>query len=138
MNPKTTRTTTKWKRKGKKRDILLRRRKILGGCSNVCRNGKFFGSFRGPEHMLFVHGDYLSKHGGSSNAYTETEHTCYHFEVKPEFLKGALMSYKFLWVGLHILCCNCKSQCEPKWTIEFNQALQNDACRLQKLQCQTS
>ncbi|KAI9201116.1 hypothetical protein LWI28_018298 [Acer negundo] len=106
MNPKTTRTTTKWKRKGKKRDILLRRRKILGGCSNVCRNGKFFGSFRGP--------------------------------VKPEFLKGALMSYKFLWVGLPILCCNCISQCEPKWTIEFNQALQNDACRLQKLQCQTS
>ncbi|KAL0389128.1 UNVERIFIED_CONTAM: Nardilysin-like [Sesamum calycinum] len=53
-----------------------------------------------PEHMLFMgstdfpdeneYDSYLSKHGGSSNAYTETEHTCYHFEVKREFLKGAL------------------------------------------------
>lgn len=33
---------------------------------------------------------YLSKHGGSSNAFTETEYTCYHFEVKREYLKGAL------------------------------------------------
>ncbi|KAK7346383.1 hypothetical protein VNO80_20901 [Phaseolus coccineus] len=35
---------------------------------------------------------YLSKHGASSNAYTETEYTCYHFEVKRVFLKGALKS----------------------------------------------
>ncbi|KAH6782051.1 Insulinase family protein [Perilla frutescens var. frutescens] len=52
------------------------------------------------EHMLFMgstdfpdeneYDSYLSKHGGSSNAYTETEHTCYHFEVKREFLNGAL------------------------------------------------
>ncbi|GJW35857.1 insulinase family protein [Tanacetum coccineum] len=68
------------------------------------------GSFRDPleaqglahflEHMLFMgsaefpdeneYDSYLSKHGGSSNAYTEVEHTCYHFEVKPEFLEGAL------------------------------------------------
>ncbi|GFZ19970.1 insulinase (Peptidase family M16) family protein [Actinidia rufa] len=52
------------------------------------------------EHMLFMgstdfpdeneYDSYLSKHGGSSNAYTEAEHTCYHFDVKREFLKGAL------------------------------------------------
>ncbi|MCD7468465.1 hypothetical protein HAX54_006673 [Datura stramonium] len=52
------------------------------------------------EHMLFMgstdfpdeneYDSYLSKHGGCSNAYTETEHTCYHFEVKRDCLKGAL------------------------------------------------
>jgi nardilysin len=56
------------------------------------------------EHMLFMgstefpdeneYDSYLSKHGGSSNAYTEMEHTCYHFEVKREFLQGALKRYK--------------------------------------------
>ncbi|KAL0654470.1 hypothetical protein Bca4012_097161 [Brassica carinata] len=50
------------------------------------------------EHMLFMgstefpdeneYDSYLSKHGGASNAYTEMEHTCYHFEAKREFLQG--------------------------------------------------
>jgi nardilysin len=33
---------------------------------------------------------YLSKHGGGSNAFTETEFTCYHFDISPSFLKPAL------------------------------------------------
>ena len=33
---------------------------------------------------------FLSKNGGSSNAFTETECTTYHFEVEHEFLKPAL------------------------------------------------
>ncbi|WZZ83910.1 hypothetical protein YC2023_104482 [Brassica napus] len=50
------------------------------------------------EHMLFMgstefpdeneYDSYLSKHGGASNAYTEMEHTCYHFEAKREFLQA--------------------------------------------------
>eukprot|EP00257_Ricinus_communis_P016101 XP_015574163.1 nardilysin-like [Ricinus communis] len=61
------------------------------------------------EHMLFMgstefpdeneYDSYLSKHGGSSNAYTETEHTCYHFEVKPEFLKGALRRFSQFFIS---------------------------------------
>lgn len=33
---------------------------------------------------------FLSKHGGSSNAFTDSEHTCYYFEVNHKFLKPAL------------------------------------------------
>ncbi|KAH9716767.1 nardilysin-like [Citrus sinensis] len=61
------------------------------------------------EHMLFMgstefpdeneYDSYLSKHGGSSNAYTETEHTCYHFEIKREFLKGALMRFSQFFIS---------------------------------------
>ncbi|KAJ3682909.1 hypothetical protein LUZ60_013136 [Juncus effusus] len=67
------------------------------------------------EHMLFMgssefpHEDeydsFLAKHGGSSNAFTDLEHTCYFFDVNREFLKGALKSTsppghplnRFLW-----------------------------------------
>ncbi|XP_019418987.1 PREDICTED: nardilysin-like [Lupinus angustifolius] len=99
------------------------------------------------EHMLFMgseefpdeneYDSYLSKHGGSSNAYTETEHTCYHFEVKPEFLKGALQRFSQFFISPLV-----KTEAMEREVLavdsEFNQALQSDACRLQQLQCHTS
>ena len=33
---------------------------------------------------------FLSEHGGSSNAFTSAEHTNYFFDVSPEHLSGAL------------------------------------------------
>jgi nardilysin len=61
------------------------------------------------EHMLFMgssefpdeneYDSYLSKHGGASNAFTETEYTCYHFEVKREYLKGALDRFSQFFVS---------------------------------------
>ncbi|XP_009119011.1 nardilysin-like isoform X2 [Brassica rapa] len=99
------------------------------------------------EHMLFMgstefpdeneYDSYLSKHGGSSNAYTEMEHTCYHFEVKREFLQGALKRFSQFFVAPLM-----KTEAMERELLavdsEFNQALQNDACRLQQLQCHTS
>ncbi|KAE8039413.1 hypothetical protein FH972_011826 [Carpinus fangiana] len=99
------------------------------------------------EHMLFMgsnefpdeneYDSYLSKHGGSSNAYTETEHTCYHFEVKREFLKGALKRFSQFFVSPLV-----KIEAMEREVLavdsEFNQVQQNDACRLQQLQCHTS
>ncbi|KAI9118671.1 hypothetical protein K1719_011003 [Acacia pycnantha] len=99
------------------------------------------------EHMLFMGSDefpdeneydsYLSKHGGSSNAYTETEHTCYHFEVKPEFLKGALKRFSQFFISPLV-----KMEAMEREVLavdsEFNQILQSDACRLQQVQCHTS
>ncbi|XP_051113236.1 nardilysin-like isoform X2 [Andrographis paniculata] len=99
------------------------------------------------EHMLFMgstdfpdeneYDSYLSKHGGSSNAYTETEHTCYHFEVKREFLKGALTRFAQFFSSPLI-----KAKAMEREILavdsEFNQVLQNDLCRLQQLQCHTA
>ncbi|CAI0401778.1 unnamed protein product [Linum tenue] len=99
------------------------------------------------EHMLFMgssefpdeneYDSYLSKHGGCSNAYTETEHTCYHFEVKPEFLNGALRRFSQFFISPLV-----KAEAMEREVLavdsEFNQVLQNDACRLQQLQCHTS
>ncbi|KDO49706.1 hypothetical protein CISIN_1g0017302mg, partial [Citrus sinensis] len=80
---------------------------------------------------------YLSKHGGSSNAYTETEHTCYHFEIKREFLKGALMRFSQFFIS-PLMKVEAMEREVLAVDSEFNQALQNDACRLQQLQCHTS
>ncbi|CAN0903648.1 At1g06900 [Linum grandiflorum] len=80
---------------------------------------------------------YLSKHGGCSNAYTEAESTCYHFDVKPEFLKGALERFSQFFISPLV-----KSEAMEREVLavdsEFNQVLQNDACRLQQIQCHTS
>uniref|UniRef100_A0A1J3GIJ4 Insulin-degrading enzyme n=1 Tax=Noccaea caerulescens TaxID=107243 RepID=A0A1J3GIJ4_NOCCA len=99
------------------------------------------------EHMLFMgstefpdeneYDSYVSKHGGSSNAYTEMEHTCYHFEIKREFLQGALKRFSQFFVAPLM-----KTEAMERELLavdsEFNQALQNDACRLQQFQCYTS
>ncbi|XP_062171748.1 nardilysin-like [Alnus glutinosa] len=99
------------------------------------------------EHMLFMgstefpdeneYDSYLSKHGGSSNAYTESEHTCYHFEVKREFLKGALKRFSQFFVSPLV-----KIEAMEREVLavdsEFNQVQQNDGCRLQQLQCHTA
>ncbi|KAK9727334.1 hypothetical protein RND81_05G274200 [Saponaria officinalis] len=99
------------------------------------------------EHMLFMgsaafpdeneYDSYLSKHGGSSNAYTETEHTCYHFDVKPDFLKGALQRFSQFFISPLV-----KGEAMDREVLavdsEFNQVLQSDSCRLQQLQCHTS
>ncbi|KAL6559607.1 hypothetical protein OROGR_004724 [Orobanche gracilis] len=99
------------------------------------------------EHMLFMgstkfpdeneYDSFLSKHGGSSNAYTETEYTCYHFEVKREFLKGALARFAQFFTSPLV-----KAEAMEREILavdsEFHQVLQSDSCRLQQLQCHTS
>ena len=52
------------------------------------------------EHMLFLgtekykdenaYNKFLSENGGSSNAFTAKDHTCYYFDVAPKALEGAL------------------------------------------------
>ena len=52
------------------------------------------------EHMLFIatdkypkvdeFGEFVSKHGGDTNAYTEVDRTTYYFEIEPEHLPEAL------------------------------------------------
>nr|XP_016452342.1 PREDICTED: nardilysin-like isoform X2 [Nicotiana tabacum] len=99
------------------------------------------------EHMLFMgstefpdeneYDSYLSKRGGCSNAYTETEHTCYHFEVKRDCLKGALRRFSQFFVSPLVKAEAMEREVQAVDS-EFNQVLQNDSCRLQQLQCHTS
>ncbi|XP_020689577.1 nardilysin-like isoform X1 [Dendrobium catenatum] len=99
------------------------------------------------EHMLFMgssefpdeneYDSYLSQHGGSSNAYTEAEYTCYHFEVNHEYLKGALERFSQFFISPLV-----KAEAMEREVLavdsEFNQVLQNDSYRLLQLTCHTS
>ncbi|KAL5217065.1 hypothetical protein ABZP36_017749 [Zizania latifolia] len=98
------------------------------------------------EHMLFMgssefpdeneYDSYLSKHGGSSNAFTETEYTCYHFEVKREYLKGALDRFSQFFVS-PLVKADAMDREILAVDSEFNQVLQSDNCRLYQLQSHT-
>ncbi|KAL0924304.1 hypothetical protein M5K25_005120 [Dendrobium thyrsiflorum] len=75
----------------------------------------------------------FARHGGYSNAYTET---CYHFKVNHEYLKGALNIFSQLSVTPIV-----KAQAMERDVLvdlEFNQVLQSDSCRLLQLTYHTS
>eukprot|EP00252_Welwitschia_mirabilis_P007587 TRINITY_DN19118_c0_g1_i1.p1 TRINITY_DN19118_c0_g1~~TRINITY_DN19118_c0_g1_i1.p1 ORF type:complete len:1100 (+),score=208.89 TRINITY_DN19118_c0_g1_i1:181-3300(+) len=99
------------------------------------------------EHMLFMgssefpdeneYDSFLSKHGGSSNAYTETEHTCFYFNVNRKYLKPALKRFSQFFVAPLVKAEAMEREVQAVDS-EFHQALQSDGCRLQQLQCYTS
>lgn len=99
------------------------------------------------EHMLFMgssefpdeneYDRYLSRHGGSSNAYTETEHTCYYFEVNCEFLKQALKRFSQFFISPLVKAEAMEREVQAVDS-EFDQVLQSDSCRLQQLQCHSA
>lgn len=61
------------------------------------------------EHMLFLgtkkypkpdeYGAFLSRHGGSSNAYTAAENTNYHFNVQPDHFDAALDRFSQFFIA---------------------------------------
>ncbi|KAG7370665.1 secreted/periplasmic Zn-dependent peptidase, insulinase-like protein [Nitzschia inconspicua] len=60
----------------------------LPGIAHFCEHMLFIGTSKYPTENAYDH--YLSTHGGSSNAFTDLEHTCYYFDVQAESLEGAL------------------------------------------------
>ncbi|QID86943.1 metalloprotease [Saccharomyces pastorianus] len=60
----------------------------LPGLAHFCEHLLFMGSEKFPDENEYS--SYLSKHGGSSNAYTASQNTNYFFEVNHQHLLGAL------------------------------------------------
>lgn len=60
----------------------------LPGLAHFCEHLLFMGSEKFPNENEYS--SYLSKHGGSSNAYTASENTNYFFEINFDSLKPAL------------------------------------------------
>ncbi|SCU77844.1 LAMI_0A02542g1_1 [Lachancea mirantina] len=60
----------------------------LPGLAHFCEHLLFMGSSKFPNENEYS--SFLSKHGGSSNAYTGSQNTNYFFQVNHENLKGAL------------------------------------------------
>jgi len=99
------------------------------------------------EHMLFMGSEafpdenaydaYLSKHGGYSNAWTDTEQTMYYFEVQPLGLRGALERFSGFFRAP--LCKEGSAEREIQAIdSEYALALQSDGSRLVQLRCHTA
>ncbi|KHJ44315.1 peptidase, M16 family [Trichuris suis] len=67
----------------------------LPGLAHFCEHMLFMGTEKYPTENEYQ--NFLTTHGGNSNAFTSTDHTNYHFEVASPHLMGALdrigMSY---------------------------------------------
>jgi nardilysin len=77
------------------------------------------------EHMLFMGNqqfpseneweEYLSGHGGASNAFTDSEYTCYYFEINPAFLHPALQRFAQFFVSpLFAASARCRREAGSK------------------------
>ena len=58
------------------------------GLAHFCEHLLFMGTEKYPSEEEY--GDYLSKNGGNSNAYTDLDKTVYYFDVDNEHFEGAL------------------------------------------------
>lgn len=69
----------------------------LPGLAHFCEHLLFMGSRKFPDENEYS--SFLSKHGGSSNAYTGAQNTNYYFQVNHEHLKGALDRFSGFFTG---------------------------------------
>ena len=58
------------------------------GVAHFCEHMLFLGNKQYPREGAFA--EYVQRRGGSSNAYTAAEDTCYHFDVDASDFEGAL------------------------------------------------
>jgi nardilysin len=104
------------------------------GLAHFLEHLLFMGSNKYPEENAYD--EFISKHGGSDNAWTEFEHTCYHFEIPQEHLKGALDMFAQFFT--HPLLLENSVERELKSIeSEFQLVKNSDSCRVQHLMCHT-
>ncbi|GLI60577.1 hypothetical protein VaNZ11_002737, partial [Volvox africanus] len=107
----------------------------LQGLSHYLEHMLFMGSARYPSENEYD--DFLTRHGGAANAFTDLELTNYHFEVAPPHLRGALDRFAQFFIAP--LCSESSLEREVLAVdSEFCQVLQDDHCRLAQIMCHTS
>ena len=95
----------------------------------------FMGNEKYPGENEFD--EFLSKHGGDNNAYTEQEYTLYHFEIIQEHLREALDRMAMFFQN-PTLSPNAVERELSAIESEFQLSKNNDSCRFQEVLCQTS
>lgn len=95
------------------------------------------------EHMLFLgtekfpdeneYSQYLSLHGGSSNAYTDCDHTNFYFDVTPKHLDGALDRFSQFFLT-PLLTESCTDREMKAVNSENEKNLANDFWRAMQLE----
>lgn len=102
----------------------------LPGLAHFCEHLLFMGSKKFPDENEYS--SYLSKHGGSSNAYTGAQNTNYYFEINHQHLHGALDRFSGFFTG-PLFNKNSTDKEINAVDSENKKNLQNDLWRLYQL-----
>lgn len=107
----------------------------LPGLAHFCEHMLFLGTEKYPVENEYPR--FLSEHGGSSNAFTASDHTNYYFDVIPLHLSAALD--RFAQFFLQPLFTESATDREVNAVdSEHVKNIQNDAWRLAQLEKSTS
>jgi nardilysin len=100
------------------------------GMAHFLEHLLFMGSKKYPEENAYD--SFISKNGGSDNAFTELEYTVYHFEIPQESLFGALDMFAQFFASPLLLEESVDRELNSIES-EFQLVKNNDACRVQQL-----
>lgn len=103
----------------------------LPGLAHFCEHLLFMGTKKYPKENEYS--EYLSAHGGYSNAFTAAESTNYYFEVGVDHLEGALDRFAQFFVD-PLFLESCKERELRAVDSENKKNLQNDTWRLYQLE----
>jgi nardilysin len=105
------------------------------GMAHFLEHLLFMGSRKYPKENAYD--AFMTKHGGNDNAYTEMEHTVYHFDIPQEHLPRALDIFAQFFV--HPLMMESSVDRELKAVeSEFQLVKNSDNTRVQHLMCHTA
>ena len=69
----------------------------IPGLAHFCEHMLFMGNTQYPSENEWE--EYLSEHGGSSNAFTDSGHTCYYFDINAKYLHPALQRFAQFFIS---------------------------------------
>lgn len=104
------------------------------GLAHFLEHLLFMGSKKYPEENAYD--SFMSKHGGSDNAYTELEYTVYHFEIPQEYLAKALDMFAQFFTAPLMLESSVDRELNSVES-EFQLVKNSDGSRLQHLMSHT-
>ncbi|CAL4184856.1 unnamed protein product [Meganyctiphanes norvegica] len=104
--------------------------KDIEGIAHLCEHMLLMGSKKFP-HESFT--KYLSENNGTSNAYTEADHTNYHFDISPNALAEALEKFSF-FVLSPLFSQNMLNKEINAVNSEHEKNLKNDYWRLSQIE----
>jgi nardilysin len=104
------------------------------GMAHFLEHLLFMGSQKYPEENAYD--SFMSKHGGHDNAFTELEHTVYHFELPQEHLSSALDMFAQFFTAPLLLESSVERELQSIES-EFQLAKNSDNARVEQLMCHT-
>jgi nardilysin len=105
------------------------------GMAHFLEHLLFMGSKKYPEENAYD--SFMSKHGGDDNAYTEMEHTVYHFDIPQEHLGKALDLFAQFFIHPLMLESSVERELQAVES-EFQLVKNADSTRVQQLMCHTA